>query len=136
MSGFDALISHMDQFAHSGAGVKPMGQKSGMTNTFDIMSVERNAKHKAQGRRAGRVAAGLALMVFGFSRPSFVRVLLGVYGGTLVFRGLTDESLLGFGRGAIKSLRTGGSGMRSDLVDESSQQSFPASDAPSFSGIT
>lgn len=87
---------------------------------------------------------GAMLIMRGFNRPSMTNSLLGLGGVGLVYRGVTGHcpayAALGIdrrdGAGASRRRRPTleGAGRRSirDEIQEASEESFPASDAPSW----
>jgi hypothetical protein len=89
------------------------------------------------------ILGGAALIMRGMNRPSMLNALLGLGGVALVHRGVTGHcaayDALGIDRseGATEHMRPPtleGSGRRSirDEIAESSEDSFPASDPPSW----
>jgi hypothetical protein len=101
------------------------------------------AKNVGNTERWLSILGGAALILRGMSRPSMVNALLGLGGVALVHRGVTGHcaayDALGIDRSALdpdheRPPTLEGSTRRSirDEIAEASEESFPASDPPSW----
>jgi hypothetical protein len=102
------------------------------------------AKNVGTTERWLSILGGAALILRGMSRPSMLNALLGLGGVALVYRGVTGHSAaydaLGLDRsddalaGRERPPTLEGRGRRSirDEIEKASEDSFPASDPPSW----
>jgi len=104
--------------------------------TFDIVKLGKRVDARIKRKRAARILGGVGLATAALWRGGIFAPVLFLGGAALFVRGVTDEPLKEaasrLGRWLDRtSPHRFGEGER-DLVDESSWQSFPASDPPSY----
>jgi hypothetical protein len=104
----------------------------------NALSSERSETNIGSTERIGSAALGAVLVGRALLRPSFGRVILGLGGAALLQRGLSGYCALyrTLGMSTAEPDHANRRSVRYDPVDEASDESFPASDPPSWTPVS